>query len=390
MEVTVAEVVHPVLRRRDLLDLFDTTPDLSGNDLDVGRFIRANEDLDLHVAWRPVPESGPIQEQPPTRRELCPVPVRELRDHLKGRSAWRYDHLAGVWVKAGPEAVRPGQVLVLAAAEGGYDLEVGWNPRSKAAVDPLEPDLPSEVAPSVEATGADANTFSPGRWVSLRRHLEDVERAVSVILDELDPRGLSPQHRQAAIYSGRFHDWGKAHTVFQETLQNSAKGAELLGADETKPWAKSGGSGRPKHSRKHFRHELASALALISGAGLLEEVVETDLVAYLAGAHHGRVRIGIRSLPDESPLPEGAERVALGVWEGDVLPSIDTHFGRLPEVSLSLSVMGVGDDLEGHPSWTRRALNLRDRPDLGPFRLGFLEAALRLADWRASAEEERG
>ncbi len=66
--VPVKPVVHPVLRRRDLLELFDTTPDLSGNDVDVGRFLRTAEDLDVQVAWRPVAASGPDErEAAPTR-----------------------------------------------------------------------------------------------------------------------------------------------------------------------------------------------------------------------------------------------------------------------------------------------------------------------------------
>ena len=35
-------------------------------------------------------------------------------------------------------------------------------------------------------------------------------------------------------------------------------------------------------------------------------------------------------------------------------------------------------------SWTARVTALRDRPDLGPFRLAYLEALVRIADWRAS------
>jgi CRISPR-associated endonuclease/helicase Cas3 len=49
--------------------------------------------------------------------------------------------------------------------------------------------------------------------------------------------------------------------------------------------------------------------------------------------------------------------------------------------------MSVGDSGRG-PSWSSRTLKLRDRPDLGPFRLGFLEALVRLADWAVSASYE--
>jgi CRISPR-associated endonuclease/helicase Cas3 len=37
------------LRRKDLLDLFDTTPDLCGNDLDISRYIRDGDDTDVQV-----------------------------------------------------------------------------------------------------------------------------------------------------------------------------------------------------------------------------------------------------------------------------------------------------------------------------------------------------
>jgi CRISPR-associated endonuclease/helicase Cas3 len=35
-------------------------------------------------------------------------------------------------------------------------------------------------------------------------------------------------------------------------------------------------------------------------------------------------------------------------------------------------------------SWTEVACSLRDDPALGPFRLAYLEALVRVADWRAS------
>jgi CRISPR-associated endonuclease/helicase Cas3 len=50
---------------------------------------------------------------------------------------------------------------------------------------------------------------------------------------------------------------------------------------------------------------------------------------------------------------------------------------------LRLSPLAIGGG--AGPSWTARATSLRDRSDLGVFRLGFLEAIVRLADWRASA-----
>ncbi len=53
-----------VLRRRDLLDLFDTSPDLSGNDIDIARFVRSDEqDTDVQIFWRNIPDRRPDSER---------------------------------------------------------------------------------------------------------------------------------------------------------------------------------------------------------------------------------------------------------------------------------------------------------------------------------------
>jgi CRISPR-associated endonuclease/helicase Cas3 len=389
--VAVKDVIHPVIRRRDLVSLFDTSPDLSGNDVDVGRFIRDGDDLDVLVAWRLVPSSGPPADtESPTRRELCPVPISELRKALKagrGRRAWRYDHLVEAWVACSDRDLRPGLVLLLASDDGGYEPATGWNPASRTVVTPVSDEEPSPVTAAEEATGADPGTWAPGRWISLRRHLDDVEAAVRDLTAGLATPGLSEEHLEAAAVAASLHDWGKIHQVFQMTLLAAARDEERQRVSSGGPWAKSPRKG-PRHSRKHFRHELASALAIEAAhASVLDGVPEMDLVYYLVAAHHGRVRLAIRSLPGET-VPSNGARVALGIWDGDVLAGFEAGGRRLPEVTLDLSVMELGEAPDGRRSWTRRALALRDRPDLGPFRLGFLEALLRLADWRASAEAE--
>jgi CRISPR-associated endonuclease/helicase Cas3 len=131
--------------------------------------------------------------------------------------------------------------------------------------------------------------------------------------------------------------------------------------------------------RPYFRHELVSALALLGdAAAALDGVIEKDLVVYLVAAHHGRVRLSFRSLPNEQGR-------VLGVEDGEELPEVEIPGLVLPASRLSLAPMSLGRDADGSASWTERMLSLRDRDDLGPFRLGFLEAVARLADWRASA-----
>ncbi|MYH07338.1 MAG: hypothetical protein F4146_02010, partial [Rhodothermaceae bacterium] len=59
-----------------------------------------------------------------------------------------------------------------------------------------------------------------------------------------------------------------------------------------------------------------------------------------------------------------------------------------PGGSLTLSVMELGHNELSKESWTERTRDLLQR--FGPFRLAYLEALLRIADWRASSKEETG
>lgn len=381
--VPVKHVFHSVLRLRDLLGLFDTAPDLSGNDIDVSRFIRTADEIDVHVAWREI--DSPSPNELPTRQELCPVPVGELREEIKkGRKAWRFDHLDEQWASCREGDLRPGMMILLSSLEGGYTPESGWDPTSKAPVNPVQ--VPeSSSGESDGGVGADPLTWVPGRPVLLTDHLEDVAGVLDEFVADLVLPGLSKEHLHAVAVAARLHDIGKAHPVFQSTMLKvmHRHGHEELSAESDGPWAKPGGSGG-HHSRSYFRHELVSALALLDhGAEILG--AEPDLVRYLIAAHHGRVRMSIRSLPDERPRPEPPARVACGVWDGDQLPAVETSLGTIPPATIDLSIMEMGDGAAG-PSWGERALILRDRPDLGPFRLGFLEAIVRAADWKASED----
>ena len=68
--VTADAPLHPVLRRKDFLDLFNTDPDLSGFDVDVAPYIRDAEDADVFLFWRSFDME--LQDQPPAERnELC-------------------------------------------------------------------------------------------------------------------------------------------------------------------------------------------------------------------------------------------------------------------------------------------------------------------------------
>jgi CRISPR-associated endonuclease/helicase Cas3 len=233
----------------------------------------------------------------------------------------------------------------------------------------VTPDRPAE------ALQADPLSLVDGRWVPLDEHLADVERETRMLLDALDPAGIPQAQRIAAVLAARYHDLGKAHPVFDASLRRASADPGGPG-----PWAKSPGRGLLRHQPPHFRHELVSALLTLDPElGLVDGVAEPDLVTYLVLAHHGKVRVSVRGRPDEPP-----DRI-LGVTEGDSTLAATLPDGTgVPARTLTLDPTRLGAD-----GLTARALRLRDRADVGPFRLAFLEAVVRAADWIASASYDR-
>src|SRR3546814_11906435 len=94
-----------VLRRKDLLDLFNTDPDLSGFDVDVSDYIRDSDRPGVQVFWRDF-DDAPGEQPRPERAELCPVSIGQAED-LHKRGAWFWDALDEQWVKL-DRAPRPG------------------------------------------------------------------------------------------------------------------------------------------------------------------------------------------------------------------------------------------------------------------------------------------
>lgn len=364
--VTVAEEKHirPVIRRRDLVDLFDTTPDLCGQDLDISRYIRDGKDNDVQFYWRDIPEAGPDAVEPaPARSELCRVSIGDAAKFLsKKPRAWCWNPLTEEWKSA--TRARPGGVYLLDVKAGGYDVATGWTGDPK---DKPMPHCPMAVA--LEAYGANSRSLAC-EWQTIAAHTAQVVSETSRLTSAI---GLSATEGAVLRLAAIWHDVGKAHDEFQKMLRNG---------DVTREgtlWAKSANR-NGRCSRRGFRHELASALAwLLVGP---QEAAERDLVAYLIAAHHGKVRLSIRSLPNES-APEDDRLFARGIWDGEVLPSVPLGEITTAPVALDLSFMQMGEGPHG-PSWLARSVALRDR--LGLFRLAYLETLLRAADAQASRQ----
>lgn len=369
-----AAPLYPVLRAKDFRDLFNTDPDLTGFDVDVSPYIRDADDLDVLLFWRELKE-GFDNQPPPQRIELCRASITQAKaliERIRKQElrAYRWDSLDGKW-KIFQGNVRPGLVLMLDVAAGGYSERFGLLSASTKAVTPV---AEASVVAASETFGDDWRSRL-SRAVELVDHFGDVEDAAARLCLSLGDIEMSA----AVLRAARWHDVGKAHAVFQATMHDCLPEE----AGEKVPLLAKSPSKR-RHQRKHFRHELASMLAWLEHAG---EEEQADLVAYLIAAHHGKVRLSLRAVPDEKePVPPFGPRFARGVWEGEALPEINIP-GRetVPASRLRLDLMELGEGAMG-PSWTARTQKLLD--NYGPFRLAWLEALVRIADWRASGMEQ--
>jgi len=379
---TTSEVRHTI-RRKDLLDLWDTTPDLAGNDLDISRFIRDADDSDLQFFWRDLGDETPSDGLlPPRREELCAVSVGQARDFLKNVAknkdgkVWVWNGLSQEWVRAASNDTRPGNILLLDLKTGGYNDHLGWTGVPSDTPSPIQLPVINEMMVGMgdDDLGSEA--------IDLTQHLQDVLTA-SRSLETIFAGSLQGIPWRAVHTAALWHDVGKGHIAFQTAMRDAPA---LANAPADKLWAKSGARNRPRYrmpdqtKRLGFRHELASALAW-----LVHNPTDPfcNLTAFLIAAHHGKVRGSLRSLPNEKGPADRMVRFARGIWEGDTLPSVCLD-GKitLPETSLSLAWMELGEGEHG-PSWLARILGLRD--EFGPYRLSYLETLVRIADWRASS-----
>jgi CRISPR-associated endonuclease/helicase Cas3 len=376
-------VIRPVLRRKDLVDLFDTTPDLTGNDLDVSRYIRDGDDTDVQVYWRDLGDQPPsAKESSPTRNELCSVSLPRFASFFdklnkkKEFTLFTWDPLEEQWARV--RRPRAGGVYLLDSRAGGYSAAVGWTGEPADANNAVTA-IPPTSGSAQESNATDRGAAAAG-WITIPEHTRHVVDMFTGIATAL----ALPSATTATItVAAQWHDLGKAHAIFAEALRASPGTPP---PDASAFYAKSPNRAQP-YDRPGFRHELASALAILLAAPA--DLPERDLVAYLAAAHHGKVRLSIRSLPGETPPPEQpAARCARGIVDGDIIPA--AAFAALGLVSadlaLDLGFMELGEGTHG-ASWLARALALRDR--IGPFQLAYLEALLRAADMRASAAESQ-
>jgi CRISPR-associated endonuclease/helicase Cas3 len=374
-----------VIRQHDLHGLFSTEPDLARGFTDISPFVRDRErDPHVYVAWRHFERTVPTADQPLVRREeICPVPVYELVAFLGNKgAAWEWDSEVGAWERRWPPEVRPGMLLLLHAAQGGYHRALGWTGRPAD-----RPDVSEHLG--IPSDSLRRDPLSHTDWVSLTDHLGDVEAEARRLVRDL---GLDQTPEgNAVILAGKWHDIGKLHLGWQRPLREAAP------PEHAGPWAKFNGIA---NFRPPVRHEAASALATwytwrhgVDGW--------SALAVYLVAAHHGKVRTVLRSL-------EGGEDV-FGIRPGETLPPLPGWLSTEQSLDLrpkAFGAIGEWEDASGTftismPSWVGMVAELlgpelpgapspsaavppHEPRSLGPFRLGFLEMVVRAADARAS------
>jgi CRISPR-associated endonuclease/helicase Cas3 len=433
-----------LLIRRELDELFDTTPDLTGADIDISRFIRSGDERDVSVFWLEVPKGkkGELRPEPPKRHrpsrdELCSVPFLRAQEWLCGAEtktnrkprlrpgvrAWTWDWIEGEWVVVERSALIPGKVVCVAADVGGYRPERGFDPDSTAAVVPVPGLVPAAQDEADDAE--DSEQLSASSYKTIATHDREVGEEVTKIASDLE---LPGRLAELVVLAGRWHDLGKAHPAFQGAIRAAEPRrndlAKAPAADWQRPMTY---PAAPGDHRRGFRHELASCLALfgvlrryapdhpgllgpwaevlrLTGEGeiparvaepsiatSLERAVldctaeEFDLVAYLVLAHHGKVRVSLHAGPKDQEYVDrdGRGLPIRGVREEDLLPGIELAAGeQLPDLHLSLSPAGLGLSSTTGRSWRDRTQGLTKR--YGPAGLAWLEALLIAADRRAS------
>jgi len=427
-----------LLLRHELDELFDTTPDLSGADIDISRFIRSGEERDLQVFWAEIAKDArhPPDDLAAARDALCNVPFLAARDWLCGTEtsskkspklrekirAWVWDYLDGGWRVAARKDLYPGQAVLVAADCGGYHTLTGWSPHSTQAVPSVAAASVPQQAGACEDGESESVTLS---WQTIATHGAEVGRQVAAMAETI---GLA----DVALLdlAGRWHDAGKALAPFQNSMvgaarpqrQDLAKAPKQawLGVRQLYP-------DPPDRRRQGFRHELASTLALfavlirhqpehpallgpwrelLQQAGMLaerpavppsppnaleQEILDLaaddfDLLAYLVCSHHGKVRMAWHASPADQRANDSQLRLR-GVRDGEILPALRLVDGRgqyieLPASRLQLDAAAAGLNPVTGRGWTERVLGLLQRH--GPYALAYREALLRAADQRAS------
>ena len=291
--------------------------------------VRDGDNLTCRVFWSDKPP-----KRIPHQDALCPVPVHELQRLMSNPLVWKDSG----W--QAQSELNPGDVVCLPYKAGGYDDTLGWTGKTS--------DRPTPYQLKFVQFYDDDPPFP--HWLALDVHSGDAAEYLESYRPRLS-KFMSESDINLLVDCARWHDWGKAHDIWQQYANGSALGVFV---------AKSRDYGNPR-KMNGYRHELASAIAAFQqGASFLAQ--------YVIATHHGKVRECLDEA-DGSGLNRDAPR---GVILGSILPVCTLGGQTMPEISLSFDP----------DQWKPNVQKLLK--ELGAFKLWYLETLIRNADVEAS------
>lgn len=336
-------------------DFFHTDTDLQGSRTDISHFVRGIQDDSVNVAYRTfeiVKDKGKLRLEPDNGQvqpaEIVKVPVYKFRSFIKDKPVYRYNHAKRCYQETQAKECWIGDLVIVHTRYGGYSSALGFTGNATDKLDQIE------VQPIAhDSDDSDHESCRNTGFVTLTQHAIDAA-AEARKLASLIPAFLRDEYERAC----RWHDYGKAHPGWQ---------AKITAGDRIYAKAPKGGFDM-KSGRKYIRHELASMLAARACG-------ESLLLQYLVLAHHGKVRTSI----DVHHQEKGGSTFR-GIADGDeITRSVDLGDGLVID-PITLSLTGL---TAWHGQWALDVQSLLDQ--YGPFKLAYLEALVRIADWRASA-----
>jgi CRISPR-associated endonuclease/helicase Cas3 len=379
--------------------------------------------------------------------EACPVALWPLQEFLKAihTGAWVWNDRAELWSLISARDMKPGMTVMLRGDVGGYSRTHGWTGEADHRLNDLPP--PGRGRALRDDWSAEIGYWSSlaSHLADARR---EAERICDVLVPEdlirkavVEAAGLHDLGKAHPVWRGAIPKGGpldgEALAKFPKVLQievsnqdaervrtaikpklavASALSDEVVNAGKIVRlrWALErsldqatlkeiralSGVRRAAHKafRPGLRHEAVSALAMRRQYRTLNEAPYPALAIYLVAAHHGKVRTVLKAIS-----PEGGDVFGVGRapetlqfdgrdWPMDFSVAVDGADGEWTDDGFAVAGPGwtgiVADLLgpwrgEADAAWTG-AVPKNEPRALGPFALAWLEALLRVVDWRAS------